>query len=367
MEKRELISKSAQQIADYHQLYKSDLRSLVSLQETDAAIRALRNSANSIRPALNALKLDTLSPMIRSINEVNMVIKNQQQWQKSLRSIDALIREVLEVQQQFHRVTKNLGTDFNKIFAMLPDSLATQRKLFELRRYHLGAAINASASLKKSLHLNLDNFVKSYKRLFDASAIRPPIIANFEPIIAQYPTLEIFRETEVLEAITVPEYEKEFPAEYEAPRVPEEKDLEVLLQEVDMGLPNLLQGARKALNSDNHDRARHITVSLRELIGHVILLLAPDDSIHSWTDDPHYYHKGRPTRRARLLYINRKINSDSLSKFVDTDVASTLALIDALNAGAHVVSSSLTDRQLRALIDRAEALLLFLLRLNNQQ
>lgn len=360
MEKRELISKSAQQIADYHQLSKLGLHSLLGLPNTDAAIRVIEN--------FNTPKMDSLFAMIRSINAANMFLKNLQQQQELIRTIVSSVCADLEYQQQIsHKMVKNLYINLNKssmLFASLPASLS---KLFELRQYHLGSVINASASFQKSLHLNLDNFVKSYKRLFDASAIRPPIIANFEPIIAQYPTLEIFRETEVLEAITVPEYEKEFPAEYEAPRVPEEKDLEVLLQEVDMGLPNLLQGARKALNSDNHDRARHITVSLRELIGHVIRLLAPDDSIRSWTDEPHYYHKGRPTRQARLLYINRKINSDSLSKFVDADVALALALIDALNAGTHGISSSLTDGQLRVLIDRAESLLLFLLRLNNQQ
>ena len=360
MEKK-LISKSAQQIADYHQLYKKlDLHFLLGQPNTDAAIRVIEN--------INTLKMDTFFPMIRSINAANMFLKNQQQRQESLRALDDSVRAAVEFQQQLHKVTKNLDTNFNKIFSMLPDLLSVQRKLFGLRRHHLGAAINASASLQKSLNLNLDNFVKSYKILFDASDLRRLIIANFEPIIAQYPTLEIFRETEVLEAITVPDYEKEFPAEYEAPRVPEEKDLEVLLQEIDTGLPNLLQGARKALNSDNHDRARHITVSLRELIGHVIRLLAPDDGVRSWTNKSCYYDgKDRPTRRARLLYITKEINSDSLSKFVDADVASALALIDALNAGTHGISSSLTDRQLQVLVDRAESLLLFLLRLNNQQ
>lgn len=359
MEKK-LISKSAQQIADHHQLYKLNLSSLSGLPNMDDAIRVFTEN-------LNTLKMDSFSPMIRFMNEANTFLKNQQQWQESLRALDDSVRAAFEFQQQFHKVTKNLGTNFNKTSTVLSASLTVQRKLFELRRHHLGAAINASASLQKSLNLNLDNFVKSYKILFDASDLRRPIIADFEPIIAQYSTLEIFREIEVLEAITVPDYEKEFPAEYETPRSPEEKDLEVLLQEIDTGLPNLLQGARKALNSDNHDRARHITVSLRELIGHVIRLLASDDSIRSWTGESHYYHKGRPTRRTRLLYINREINSEPLSKFVDADVDSVLALIEVLNAGTHNISSSLTDRQLRALIDRAESLLLFLLRLNNQQ
>ena len=118
------------------------------------------------------------------------------------------------------------------------------------------------------------------------------------------------------------------------------------------------------LDTNNSDRARHVASSLRELIGHVLRQLAPEDKIRVWATDSSYYHNGRPTRRTQLLYICREINFDHLSEFVDADVELALTLINALHAEAHVIDRRLTDRQLQGLMDRTESLLLFLLRLN---
>ena len=133
--------------------------------------------------------------------------------------------------------------------------------------------------------------------------------------------------------------------------------LEYRLANIDPDLPNMLWGARAALETPNPDRARQVMVSLRELVTHILHLLAPDASIQNWNNDPNCYHNGRPTRKTRLLYINRKISSASLSKSVDAHVAWTLELIDVLNAETHVISSRLTDQELQALVVATESLL----------
>ena len=249
--------------------------------------------------------------------------------------------------------------------AILSTSLAAQSKLFELQRFPLGAEIKAAAVLQDSLRLNLDRFTTTYRQLVEFADHESSIIEVLEPDIIQYPPYEVFREAELLEQITIPEDEQEAQEEYEDIAIPEERSLEDWLGEINSGFPSMLQGARAALNTDNPERARYVASSLRELIGHVLRQLAPEDKIRVWKTDSSYYHNGRPTRRTRLLYICREINFDPLSEFVDVDVKSVLALMKALNAEAHVIPCRLTDRQLQALLDRAESCLLFLLHLNS--
>ena len=127
---------------------------------------------------------------------------------------------------------------------------------------------------------------------------------------------------------------------------------------------NLLNGARQSLQSDNPDRARHVTTSVRELFTHILHGLAPDDEIRKWTTDESHFYNNRPTRRARLLYICREFSCDPLTKFVEDDVRAALTLIGSLNAGTHVVESKLTYPQLEAVVYRVESLALFLLKIS---
>ena len=250
--------------------------------------------------------------------------------------------------------------------AMLSASLVAQSKLFELQRFPLGTAINAAVPLQESLSRNLDRFTANYRKLVDFTDHQPSIIEVLEPDIIQYPSHEVFREAELLEQITIPEDEQIVSDEYEVIPIPEERSLEDWLGEINSGFPSLLQGAHAVLNTDNPDRARHVTVSLRELIGRVLHQFAPKDKIKAWSADSNYYdEEDKPTRRARLLYICREINFDPLSEFVDVNVKSALTLIQVLNAETHVIPCRLTNRQLQALVDRTESCLLFLLRLNS--
>ena len=296
--------------------------------------------------------LDTPSSLIRTMAEAN-------------KSILAMTAANSLVDSMIHsgREMESLRSTF-EIPAILSASLAAQSKLFELQRFPLGAEINATAVLQDSLCLNFDRFATTYRELVDF-AHHESLIEVLGPDIIQYPPHEVFRETELLEQITIPEDEQVVLEEYEVTAIPEEKSLEDWLGEIHSDFSSLLQGARIALNTNNPDRARHVASSLRELIGHLLRQLAPEDKIQVWKTDPNYYHNNRPTRRARLLYICREIGCDSLSEFVDADVKSVLTLVDALHTEAHVISRRLTDLQLQALVDRIESCLLFLLRLNS--
>ena len=319
----------------------------------------LLTSATSILK--EQLKLDSFSSPIRAMTEAN---KSILAMNREDMLVNSMARSLPESLQQTQEIIKSLGTTFDTS-SMLSASFAAQSKLFELQPYLLGAAIDAAAPLQESLRLNLDTFTTSYNKLFDFTDHQPSIIEVLEPDIIQYPSHEVFREAELLEQITVPEDEQGALDEYEDITIPEERPLEDRLGEVNSALPDVLQGAHAALDTDNPDRARHVASSLRELIGRVLHQFAPEDKIRVWSTNPNYYHNGRPTRKARLLYICREINFKPLSEFVDVDVKSVLTLIDVLSAEAHAISRRLTDRQLQVLVDRTESCLLFLLRLNS--
>ena len=169
----------------------------------------------------------------------------------------------------------------------------------------------------------------------------PSIVAR-EPVTTQYPS---------------PEDEQGDWAGYQSPTIREERSLENGLLRVEPGLLNLLQGARLALSTPNPDRPRHVIVSLRELVTHVLHLLALDARIQNWNSDPDCYHNGRPTRRTRLLYIYRNINSGPLSKSVGAHVTWALTLMDELNAESHAITSRLTEQELQVLVVETESLL----------
>lgn len=133
-----------------------------------------------------------------------------------------------------------------------------------------------------------------------------------------------------------------------------------LLQELDPALLVPLQGARARLLSQDPDRGRQVSVSLRELLDHLFRTIAPDEKVKEWTKDPKHFHNGRPTRATRLLYTERSINHGHLAKFVGADVRAAIAFFEATESGTHELSSKLTDRQLRAMVLRAEGLVRFL-------
>ena len=343
--------------------YKNPMASITSFFNTSASkmLDEYKNQPARVKSALDVLSKSTLAPPAHSMTEANKSILAMNREDMFLNSMTPSLHQN---NQRIQEIMKNLSAPPDT-FAMLPASLAAQSKLFELQRFPLGAAINAAASLQDSLTRNLDSFTANYRKLADFTDHQPSIIETLKPNIIRYPPHEVFPEAESSEKITVTESEQGVLDGGKVPTTLEERSLEELLWEINPYLLDLLQGARQALNTDNPDRARHVTVSLRELVRDVLDRVASDDSIRDWTNNPRHYHEGRPNRRARGLYINREIYSGPLSKCVNADVASVLTWFQALNAETHVIPPRLTDRELWALVFRIESCLLFLLRLNS--
>ena len=139
-----------------------------------------------------------------------------------------------------------------------------------------------------------------------------------------------------------------------------------LLRQVDLGLARPYIGARDALNGNNPDRARHILSSLRELWNHLLRRLAPDDLVSTWifhnANQQDLLHKGRPTRRARVLYVCRELNNDPLTEFLMHDSQALVKLIDLFNR-VHELETQLTDEQLRAILLKTDSWLMYILQI----
>jgi len=246
----------------------------------------------------------------------------------------------------------------------LSAALMAQPKLAALERVRLGSLISADATFRRSTSAHLGMLTRSYRELVAAAATRPEPTAHL-PLGTVYPSTEYFRHVEMLGSVSVVADDENHPATIidvslneASPRVDD------VLRQFDISLYRLLAGARAALASRNPDRARHVTTSLRELLMHVLHALAPDQDVKAWAAEPGLVENGRPTRRGRLLYICREIGEGSLADFVQRDVSASLAFMDSLSAGTHVVQSSLTPTQLEAVVVRTESLLLYLLRMH---
>jgi len=140
-----------------------------------------------------------------------------------------------------------------------------------------------------------------------------------------------------------------------------------LLQQVDPGLARPYIGARDALYGNNTDRARHILSSLRELWNHLLRRLAPNDLVAAWipgiANQKDLLHEGKPTRRARVLYVCRELNSDPLTDFLLHDTRALVKLIELFNR-VHELETKLTDEQLRAIVLKTDSWLMYILQIS---
>ena len=127
---------------------------------------------------------------------------------------------------------------------------------------------------------------------------------------------------------------------------PAEEDLIIWLGGLDNAFPNILRGAEQAITSQNPDKCRHFASSHRELCTHILHTLAPDDEVVEWTVDPNHFYEGRPTRRARLLFIARYSYN---GPFVEFFISSFLSQMKLLNADEHRRRQEYGEKELRVL------------------
>lgn len=320
------------------------------------------------------------SPIFEQVNSTNLSIS------KLLKAVDSsniskLIQQVAVQptawKQQFQAIDTIEGS-FHRYDLVLQSHLADISKFSALSQISLshlalegvvGNALKVEPSTQGVLQKTFIDFAKSYSKLFASLSDNPESIISLPPIVSRYSAVEFFNGVRVAETVTFESDEAELDSDLERETHQLEEDiqhenesvLEELLGKLNMELTVLLFGARQSLESANPDKVRHFATSLRELFTHVLHTLSPDGKVKAWSDSPEHYDRGKPTRRARLLYNCRSWNHDPFSDFLEKDIDAVLEFLKLFQRGTHEVIPTYTDFQLKMMLLRMESTLRFLL------
>lgn len=275
-----------------------------------------------------------------------------------------------EAQQIAHRLAdvglRQRGFLEGSLSGMIEASRAIGAHLSDIHREMAAACAFFETRPWDELTIVTGGLVAASSRLCRSLETSPDSALTLPPAASTMPALELFNHARVVELLTrrhpIVE-EDELPKETNEDAGAEPGyPLEAMLARLNPELVRLLEGARQAFSSRNPDRVRHLVVSLRELYRAVTHMLAPDDRVEARSvGRQDLDSNGRPSRRARLHYIMRGIDHGPFKEFVRTDVETTLKLVDLYQEGTHAVSCTLTEDQIRALVVRTEAMLIFLL------
>lgn len=275
-----------------------------------------------------------------------------------IESVDAM-RIASPLIDQFKISALGIESNFSRLSAT---SILAESALSAFKWNELGAQIGIDQTAKLRLS---DSFVavsESYSNLFKSIQIVPQSIIDYNPSVIRRTPIEYYTGAELCRIISIPDkpaVEKELFSNQI--QIENRRALERNLPRIDSSLFRLWDGANQALTSDNPDRVRHFSTSVRELMTNVLHHLSPDDEVKKWSSNPSFYKDGRPTREARLMYICRDINIGPFQKFVQKDVAATIEFINLFHEGTHRVTSSFTEQQLLALKAKTESTLTFLM------
>jgi len=307
-----------------------------AVNQANAGITALFSEQNS---------LAKLAEEAASINR---------HWLKEIESVQHLFTG-------FEAAKVALDSHFDSIAQV---SLLAQERLLNVPWIDLEkSAIYKTNEMVRALE-SFTNLTENYNSFVHSFSAREFDITDFPPFVSGLPPIEILTSSDLLDTISrdeTVEYVEEADAlEFEI-RNDIESSLEELLNYFNPEIRHLWIGAKEAFSSTNPDRKRHIVVSLREMLNHILHGIAPDNEISKWSTEPSHYHEGRPTREARILYVCRDINHGPFSQFVNKDVESHIKFIRLFQHGTHEININFTDQQLKTLIVRAEALARFLL------
>ena len=331
------------------------------------------------------LEITRALEMAGAATRIQEIVGANQHWQDLIKQATATSRiaeSISAAHQSWLDTIKPIQHDFSHIsqlqasakLALCDTSLrlaATERLMagidFEAIRSRFQIEMPVISGLKSSIaHVaaSYGNLAESLREISD--------ITRLPAFVLPGATREIYTTSFALETLRPWDERDEDEAETEIQFVAE-AELETsgciaLLQQVDPGLARPYIGTRDALYGNNADRARHILSSLRELWNHLLRRLAPDDLVAAWipgvSNHKDLLHDGKPTRRARVLYVCRELNNDPLTDFLMHDTRALVKMIDLFNR-VHELETALTDEQLRAILLRTDSWLMYILQISS--
>jgi hypothetical protein len=328
---------------------------------------------SSLQPEIERIRaLQLSSPILDSINQANSGLASLFAGQSNLTK---LVEEAASINRYWETKIESArhlawGMDAAKLALhshfddIAQASLLAQERLLNSPWENLERSIFNKTHDLSSVLDSFNTFTQSYESLIRSFNNETFSIVDFPPFVSGLPPIEILTSSDLLDSISRDEtddYVEEADALEIEIREDIESSLEELLSYMNPEINRLWQGAKEAMASTNPDKKRHVVVSLREMLTHILHGVAPDSEVSKWSSKPVHFHEGRPTREARLLYVCRDINHGPFEQFVSKDVEAHIKFIRLFQRGTHELDINFTEQQLRTLIVRTEALARFLL------
>jgi len=371
------IAKAA--IAKLHQ----DMEAINGLAEP-SCLSVIEQMKRTMEPIWRQhLEISRALEMSGAVARIREIASANQHWQEVIKRATATSRiaeSLGTAHQSWIEHIKPIQHDFSQLpqlqgaakLALCDVSLqltATERLMAGIDFEAIRNRFKIDMPIISGLESSITNVAASYGSL--AESMREiSDITRLPAFILPGATREIYTTSFALETLRPRDERDEEETESEIQLVAE-AELETsgcitLLQQVDPGLARPYIGARDALHGNNADRARHILSSLRELWNHLLRRLAPDDLVAAWVsgiaNQKDLLHEGKPTRRARVLYVCRELNNDPLTDFLMNDTRALVKLIDLFNR-VHELETELTDEQLRAILLKTDSWLMYILQI----
>jgi len=279
-------------------------------------------------------------------------------WQESIKSYSKLVD-----------LSSATDISLKSHYSSIAESaFLAQERLLRVNWESLGGVTRIDPKEFSGIHETFDSLTDRYSLLMRSIEESKNLVLSFPPIVSSGPPIEIFTSAGVLNSLSYSGMDEGYSESEKQIKHEIEEQIEVsvieLLDSLDPRLHKTWLGAKEALRSDNPDRKRHVVVSLRELVTHVLHSLAPDKEVQKWTDKPEHFHEGRPTRTARVLYICRGVNHGPFTSFINADVKANVEFIALFQRGTHELDIVFSESQLRALVIHTESFLRFLLLTN---
>ena len=299
----------------------------------------------------------------RDINVPIAALAAHPSWDSELKHISA----------QFSKTESSWRSAMNGISRSVAlsasrDSSVSAQVTHQITAGMLADNLKIEQSVASSIRRSLTGFEKTYANLVQSfKGIED--LARRPAFVLPGATCEVVATGRVMESLLPslnPPFtpESEFEDGFEPDDAGEDWELMQLLERINPKFAEVYSGALKALESDNPERPRHVLTSLRELANHLLRELAPPDPLEKWIDsrgDADLRNRGKPTRRAKIIYIMREVDDKPLTKFVATDAGVIVKLFELYDR-LHELEMNLTDKQLRAIVLRSESYWRFVLR-----
>ena len=284
---------------------------------------------------------------------------------KKFHNISPAFESLHAQNNQLKAITKSLSSALLPQFDALKSNIFSIQRSLSLLNDSNFASLVKSMNQKNLLFTSYRNLFDSYNNLLGSFSTLYSNIFSQPPIVTRFPGKEVILSTEIISKFSEieiePEIAEEIDTEINDIQVENTNTLKEHLPQINSDLNLLWLGACDSLNSSNPDKVRHTLTSLRELITQILHILAPDDATKDWVNDSNLLSNGRPTRKARLLYIARNVNNEPFNSFFEKDLNASLEFINLFQRGTHEVVSSFTENHLKAIVAKTESFVRFII------